>query len=109
MGRFGFRYTSIVFTIMDIGTRWVHIVSDRSFSCPPFQTDSQILFDDSDVEDDARACFPCPFCYVDIELSMLCSHLQEDHCFDLKNAVSAIFIINFYMCTQSEYPGLASN
>lgn len=94
---------------MDIGTRWVNIVSDKSFSCPPFQTDSHILLDDSDVEDDVRACFPCPFCNVDIEFSMLCSHLQEDHCFDLKNAVSAIFIITFYMCTQSEYPGLASN
>lgn len=94
---------------MDIGARWVTIVSDKSFSCPPSQTDSHLLFDDSDVEDDAKACFPCPFCYVDIELSVLCSHLQEDHCFDLKNAVSAFLYHYFIICALSQIPGSASN
>lgn len=61
-------------------------MSDSSSHSHP-QTDSQLILDDSDGEDDARACIPCPFCYVDIALSMLCSHLQEDHCFDLKCAV----------------------
>lgn len=37
--------------------------------------------------DEVRAWFPCPFCYVEIELPMLCVHLQEEHCFALKNAV----------------------
>lgn len=37
--------------------------------------------------DDVRAWFPCPFCYVHIAAGVLCSHLQEEHCFDLKNAV----------------------
>ncbi|KVI06303.1 Drought induced 19/ RING finger protein 114 [Cynara cardunculus var. scolymus] len=40
-----------------------------------------------DGEDDVRAWFPCPFCYVEIEIPVLCCHLQEEHCFDLKNAV----------------------
>ncbi|XP_062168871.1 protein DEHYDRATION-INDUCED 19 homolog 5-like isoform X2 [Alnus glutinosa] len=56
--------------------------------------DSHLIFDDSDGEDDARACFPCPFCYVDIDLPMLCNHLQEDHCFDLKNAVCPLCAAN---------------
>lgn len=41
-------------------------------------------------EDDVRAWFPCPFCYVEIEVPVLCIHLQEEHCFDLKNAVCPI-------------------
>ncbi|KAE8655249.1 hypothetical protein F3Y22_tig00117034pilonHSYRG01568 [Hibiscus syriacus] len=43
-------------------------------------------YDDFEVEEDARACFPCPFCYVEIDIHALCNHLQEEHCFDLKNA-----------------------
>ncbi|KAA8540761.1 hypothetical protein F0562_024320 [Nyssa sinensis] len=42
----------------------------------------------------ARACFPCPFCYVDIEVPVLCSHLQEEHCFDFKNAVCPLCAAN---------------
>lgn len=37
-------------------------------------------------EDEVRAWFPCPFCYVEIEVPVLCIHLQEEHCFDSKNA-----------------------
>ncbi|KAL3335638.1 hypothetical protein AABB24_031724 [Solanum stoloniferum] len=44
----------------------------------------------NEAEEDVRAWFPCPFCYVEIEVAMLCSHLQNEHCFDLKNAVCPI-------------------
>lgn len=47
------------------------------------QTDSFL----NEAEEAIRAWFPCPFCYGEIEVPMLCSHLQEEHCFDLKNAV----------------------
>lgn len=50
--------------------------------------------DDSDGDDDARAYFPCPFCYVEIEIHVLCIHLQEEHCFDLKNAVCPLCAAN---------------
>ena len=50
-----------------------------------------MAFYDSDGEDDARSYFPCPFCCVEIEVPVLCSHLQEEHCFDLKNAVRGLF------------------
>lgn len=46
--------------------------------------------DNTEREEDVRAWFPCPFCYVEIEIQKLCSHLQEEHCFDLKNAVCPI-------------------
>ncbi|KAL3835249.1 hypothetical protein ACJIZ3_009985 [Penstemon smallii] len=45
-------------------------------------------------DDEVRAWFPCPFCYMEIELSILCLHLQEEHCFDLKNAVCPICAAN---------------
>ncbi|XP_010322537.1 protein DEHYDRATION-INDUCED 19 homolog 5 isoform X3 [Solanum lycopersicum] len=44
----------------------------------------------NEAEEAIRAWFPCPFCYGEIEVPMLCSHLQEEHCFDLKNAVCPI-------------------
>lgn len=43
-------------------------------------------------DDDVRAWFPCPFCYVDIEIPALSVHLQEEHCFDLKNAVRTCIV-----------------
>ncbi|XP_022954518.1 protein DEHYDRATION-INDUCED 19 homolog 5-like [Cucurbita moschata] len=48
---------------------------------------NHIILDDSDGEDDSGAYFSCPYCYVDIEFPVLCSHLQEQHCFDFRNAV----------------------
>ncbi|KAL5231368.1 hypothetical protein ABZP36_030144 [Zizania latifolia] len=33
---------------------------------------------------------PCPFCYIEMEVPFLCDHLQEEHCFDMKNAVCPI-------------------
>lgn len=32
--------------------------------------------------------FPCPFCYIEVEVPFICNHLQEEHCFDTRNAVS---------------------
>uniref|UniRef100_A0A5B6ZIX7 Uncharacterized protein n=1 Tax=Davidia involucrata TaxID=16924 RepID=A0A5B6ZIX7_DAVIN len=57
-------------------------------------SENHLNIDDSKGDDDARACFPCPFCYVDIEVPVLCSHLQEEHCFDFKNAVCPLCAAN---------------
>ncbi|KAJ8553940.1 hypothetical protein K7X08_024618 [Anisodus acutangulus] len=46
--------------------------------------------DNTEGEEDVRAWFPCPFCCVEIDVQMLCNHLQEEHCFDFKNAVCPI-------------------
>jgi len=82
---------------MDVDFRAYKVRSAKHFStvqAARIHTDSHLIFDDSDGEDDARTCFPCPFCYVDIDLSMLCGHLQEYHCFDLKNAVCPLCAAN---------------
>ncbi|KAK9278540.1 hypothetical protein L1049_028109 [Liquidambar formosana] len=55
---------------------------------------NHLILDDSEGDDDTRAFFPCPFCCVDIEVPMLCSHFQEEHCFDLKNAVCPLCAAN---------------
>ncbi|KAJ8536518.1 hypothetical protein K7X08_034919 [Anisodus acutangulus] len=52
--------------------------------------DSLSNVDNTEGEEDVKAWFPCPFCYVEIEVQMLCNHLQEEHCFDFKNAVCPI-------------------
>ncbi|KAL5544129.1 hypothetical protein UlMin_007913 [Ulmus minor] len=49
---------------------------------------------DADGDEDVKPCFPCPFCYADIEVTALCIHLQEEHCFDLKNAVCPLCASN---------------
>ncbi|KAJ4974161.1 hypothetical protein NE237_007335 [Protea cynaroides] len=53
-------------------------------------SDNHLRLDDFEGDDDIRACFPCPFCYVEIEVPLLCAHLQEEHCFDVKNAVCPV-------------------
>ncbi|XP_077228849.1 protein DEHYDRATION-INDUCED 19-like isoform X3 [Tasmannia lanceolata] len=57
-------------------------------------SDAHLNLDDSEGDDDVRACFPCPFCYFDIELRVLCTHLEEEHCFDVKNAVCPVCAAN---------------
>ncbi|KAM0979462.1 hypothetical protein ACFX13_015597 [Malus domestica] len=56
--------------------------------------DNHMGLEDSEGDDDTKSCFPCPFCYVDIEVPVLCSHLEEEHCFDFKNAVCPLCAAN---------------
>ncbi|PSR89474.1 Protein DEHYDRATION-INDUCED 19 like [Actinidia chinensis var. chinensis] len=57
-------------------------------------TDNRINMNALEGDDDTSAYFPCPYCDVEIELRVLCSHLQEEHCFDLKNAVCPLCAAN---------------
>ncbi|KAM7475471.1 hypothetical protein LguiB_022714 [Lonicera macranthoides] len=57
-------------------------------------SENYLIGNDTEQDDDARAWFPCPFCYVEVEISVLCRHLLEEHCFDLKNAVCPICAAN---------------
>lgn len=58
------------------------------FDCPVI--DNHLVLDETEGDEDARAYFPCPFCYVEIEVNLLCSHLQNEHCFDLESAVTTL-------------------
>ncbi|XP_031481878.1 protein DEHYDRATION-INDUCED 19 homolog 6-like isoform X1 [Nymphaea colorata] len=53
-------------------------------------SESTISLDGTEGDEDVRASFQCPFCYVDIEVPLLCSHLHEEHCFDVKNSVCPV-------------------
>jgi hypothetical protein len=53
-----------------------------------------------DGDEDLRAEFSCPYCYEEFDISALCSHLEEEHCFEsraavspLSNSVLSIFIV----------------
>ncbi|KDP31023.1 hypothetical protein JCGZ_11399 [Jatropha curcas] len=65
-----------------------------AFQAARYNSDNHLVTDDSDGDEDTRAYFPCPFCYIDIEVHVLCSHLQDEHCFDLKNAVCPLCAAN---------------
>ncbi|XP_038683350.1 protein DEHYDRATION-INDUCED 19 homolog 5-like isoform X11 [Tripterygium wilfordii] len=74
---------------LDFWSSRVHSTTTKRFSAvhaTSLNSDNHLVLDDSDGDDDPRACFPCPFCYMEIEVNVLCRHLQEEHCFDLKNA-----------------------
>lgn len=50
--------------------------------------DRQINLDDVDGDEDLRAEFSCPYCYEEFDITALCSHLEEEHCFESRAAVS---------------------
>ncbi|KAG6754107.1 hypothetical protein POTOM_042115 [Populus tomentosa] len=69
-----------------------HTLTD--FALGYASTDNHLAMDDSDGDDNSRAYFPCPFCYVEIEVHLFCGHLLDEHCFDLKNAVCPLCAAN---------------
>ncbi|XP_060170751.1 protein DEHYDRATION-INDUCED 19 homolog 6-like isoform X2 [Lycium barbarum] len=78
---------------MDVDFWSVRVNSAKNFSAVQstnLSNSDSHLNGDNEAEEDVRAWLPCPFCYIEIEVSTLCSHLQDEHCFDLKNAVCPI-------------------
>lgn len=67
---------------------------DSKFHSSKLLSSGNYVLENSEVNDDATTYFTCPFCYVDTELSLLCNHLQEEHCFDVKNAVCPVCALN---------------
>jgi hypothetical protein len=50
--------------------------------------DQLINLDDVDGDEDMRPEFSCPYCDEDFDITSLCSHLENEHCFESKPAVS---------------------
>lgn len=50
--------------------------------------DRQINPDDVDGDEEVRPEFLCPYCYEEFDVTALCSHLEDEHCFEFKAAVS---------------------
>ncbi|XP_027333917.1 protein DEHYDRATION-INDUCED 19 homolog 6-like isoform X2 [Abrus precatorius] len=44
----------------------------------------------SEVENDGRSDFRCPFCDFEIDVPMLCSNFEEEHCSSLKDVVCPV-------------------
>ncbi|XP_059072433.1 protein DEHYDRATION-INDUCED 19 isoform X1 [Cryptomeria japonica] len=53
-------------------------------------TDRHFGFDDLEGDDDMRADFTCPFCYEDFDITLLCYHLEDEHCLETKNVVCPV-------------------
>lgn len=66
---------------------------DTRFHC--WFAERQINLDDVDGDEDLRAEFSCPYCYEEFDITALCSHLEEEHCFESRAAVS--FSITFFV------------
>ncbi|KAF4350333.1 hypothetical protein F8388_010889 [Cannabis sativa] len=73
---------------------WASRVHSAKHLSARLHSDRSFALDATDEDEDVKPCFPCPFCYVDIEVTSLCIHLQEEHCFDLKNAVCPLCAAN---------------
>ena len=41
-----------------------------------------------DGDEELRVEFACPYCLEEFDVSTLCSHLEDEHCFESKVAVS---------------------
>ncbi|XP_038683348.1 protein DEHYDRATION-INDUCED 19 homolog 5-like isoform X9 [Tripterygium wilfordii] len=61
---------------LDFWSSRVHSTTTKRFSAvhaTSLNSDNHLVLDDSDGDDDPRACFPCPFCYMEIEVCPLCA------------------------------------
>lgn len=64
-------------------------------SAKHISAESHLALDDTtEAHEDTRTYVTCPFCYIDTDLTLLCSHLQEEHCFDVKDAVCPVCAMN---------------
>lgn len=66
--------------------------SKRHHTLQPSQSliDRQINLDDVDGDEDLRAEFSCPYCYEEFDITTLCSHLEEEHCFESRAAMCPV-------------------
>lgn len=61
-------------------------------------------FDEFDAEEEeVRPDFPCPYCCEDHDIASLCAHLEEEHPFESKVAVSVetLEIVTFFFVAVS--------
>lgn len=53
--------------------------------------------EDFDGEEEARPDYPCPYCYEELDIVSLCSHLEAEHSYESKSAVSFSFFSDLYL------------
>ncbi|XP_072978928.1 protein DEHYDRATION-INDUCED 19 homolog 6-like [Typha angustifolia] len=69
---------------MEVEESWGCRIQARNISSSAIQSGDEDIWE----------YFPCPFCCVDVEVPFLSNHLQDEHCFDLKNAVCPVCAAN---------------
>ncbi|CAM6053997.1 unnamed protein product [Sphagnum tenellum] len=52
--------------------------------------DQHVNLDDVDGDEDVRPDFSCPYCYEDFDITSLCAHLEDEHCFESKPAICPV-------------------
>ncbi|KAJ7525198.1 hypothetical protein O6H91_17G041200 [Diphasiastrum complanatum] len=52
--------------------------------------DRHLSLDDLECDDDIRPDFVCPYCYEEFDIATLCSHLEDEHCFEAKPVMCPI-------------------
>ncbi|XP_052188723.1 protein DEHYDRATION-INDUCED 19 homolog 4-like isoform X2 [Diospyros lotus] len=75
---------------MDFIDSWPNRVSAASSRRCYSRSDPFREMDDSDVDEDSRLEFLCPFCDEDFDIVGLCCHIEEDHAFDAKAGVCPV-------------------
>lgn len=71
---------------------WASLLSatKRRLALQPSRSDRPLSHDDIKAHDDMRIEFSCPFCCADFDIGSLCSHIEEEHCFESKAVVCPV-------------------
>lgn len=49
------------------------------------------MYEETDLDEDLKAEFLCPFCAEDFDVVGLCCHIDEEHPVEAKNGVNCLF------------------
>eukprot|EP00250_Pteridium_aquilinum_P014521 c22039_g1_i1 orf=175-834(+) len=71
---------------------WASLLSatKRRLALHPYRSDRTLSHDDLEAHDDMQVEFTCPFCCGEFDIGSLCSHIEEEHCFEPKAAVCPV-------------------
>eukprot|EP00246_Nothoceros_aenigmaticus_P018447 TRINITY_DN963_c0_g1_i3.p1 TRINITY_DN963_c0_g1~~TRINITY_DN963_c0_g1_i3.p1 ORF type:complete len:402 (-),score=48.49 TRINITY_DN963_c0_g1_i3:257-1462(-) len=58
-----------------------------SSSHPSWSANRHLTLEDLEGEDEMRPDFSCPYCYEEFDITSLCAHLEDEHCFETRAAV----------------------
>ncbi|KAI5065346.1 hypothetical protein GOP47_0020041 [Adiantum capillus-veneris] len=71
---------------------WASLLSatKRRIALQPYRLDRTLSHDDLEAHGDMQVEFNCPFCSGSFDIGSLCSHIEEEHCFEPKAAVCPV-------------------
>ncbi|MCO5589382.1 hypothetical protein L7F22_043349 [Adiantum nelumboides] len=68
---------------------WASLLSatKRRLALQVYRSDQSLSHDDLEAHDEVQVEYNCPFCSGEFDIGSLCSHIEEEHCFEPKAAV----------------------